>query len=90
MYKEWQRQDGNVREMSNACRPCPVYFTGWNVHSGEEGADQGGGGSGGGARSHLLMTKQHRCLDYALKVIQLPIDPLNRNLITFVTTSFYK
>lgn len=53
MYKEWQGENGNVREMSNACGPCPVYFTGWNVHSGEEGTDQG---DGGGARSHLLMT----------------------------------
>lgn len=53
MYKEWQGEDGNVREMSNACGPCPVYFTGWNVHSREEGADQG---DGSGARSHLLMT----------------------------------
>lgn len=65
MYKEWQREDGNVREMSNACRPCPVYFTGWNVHSREEGTDQGGGG---GARSHLLMTKQNRRLSYMQQI----------------------
>lgn len=65
MYKEWRRQDGNVREMSNACRPCPVYFTEWNVHSGEEGTDQGGGV---GARSHLLMTKQNRRWSYTRQV----------------------
>lgn len=53
MYKEWQGEDGNVREMSDACWLCPVYFSNWNVHSGEEGPGQG---DCGGPRSNLLMT----------------------------------
>lgn len=52
MYKEWRGEDGNVREMSNACWLCPVFFSSWNVHSREEGPSQG---DCGGPRSHLLM-----------------------------------
>lgn len=53
MYKEWRGEDGNVREMSNACWLCPLYFCSWNVLSREEGPGQG---DCGGPRSHLLVT----------------------------------
>lgn len=53
MYNEWRGEDGNVREMSNACWLCPLYFSSWNVLSREEGPGQG---NCGGPRSHLLVT----------------------------------
>lgn len=53
MYKEWREKNGNVREMSNACWLCPLYFTSWNVLSREVGPGQG---HCGGPRSHLLVT----------------------------------